>query len=99
MAKPTDASTAPLDGHVADEHGKFGWAAPDEEFSSLSTTRSGRSAPTCTGAGGTSGPAPGGHAVTAGLVDEYHLFVWPVVVGGGRALPPRPGPAPARTAG
>ena len=24
------------------------------------------------------------HAVAAGLVDEYHLFVWPVVVGGGK---------------
>lgn len=29
-----------------------------------------------------------GHAITAGLVDEYHLFVTPVLVGGGkRALP------------
>src|ERR671930_48195 len=30
------------------------------------------------------GPTLGAHAITAGLVDEYHLFVWPVVVGGGR---------------
>ena len=29
------------------------------------------------------GPTLGAHAITAGLVDEYHLFVWPVVVGGG----------------
>jgi dihydrofolate reductase len=30
------------------------------------------------------GPALGAQAITAGLVDEYHLFVWPVVVGGGK---------------
>jgi dihydrofolate reductase len=30
------------------------------------------------------GPALGAHAINAGLVDEYHLFVWPVVVGGGK---------------
>jgi dihydrofolate reductase len=36
------------------------------------------------------GPTLGAHAITAGLVDEYHLFVWPVVVGGGtRFLPNR----------
>jgi dihydrofolate reductase len=28
------------------------------------------------------------HAISAGLVDEYHLFVHPVIVGGGkRSLP------------
>jgi dihydrofolate reductase len=36
------------------------------------------------------GPTLGAHAITAGLVDEVHLFVWPVVVGGGkRFLPDR----------
>ena len=34
------------------------------------------------------GPDLGGHAITAGLVDEYQLFVWPVVVGGGKPLFP-----------
>ena len=34
------------------------------------------------------GPDLGAHAITAGLVDEYHLFVWPVVVGGGKPLLP-----------
>jgi dihydrofolate reductase len=34
------------------------------------------------------GPGLAAHAIQAGLVDEYHLFVNPVVVGGGkRALP------------
>jgi dihydrofolate reductase len=36
------------------------------------------------------GPELGAQAITAGLVDEYQLFVWPVVVGGGkRFLPDR----------
>ncbi len=34
------------------------------------------------------GPALAAHAIRAGLVDEYHLFLTPFVVGGGkRALP------------
>jgi dihydrofolate reductase len=34
------------------------------------------------------GPTLGAHAITAGLVDEYHLLVWPVVVGGGKRFLP-----------
>ena len=34
------------------------------------------------------GPTLGAHAITAGLVDEVHLFVWPVVVGGGKHFLP-----------
>jgi dihydrofolate reductase len=34
------------------------------------------------------GPALAAHAIAAGLVDEYHLFVWPVVVGGGEQFFP-----------
>jgi dihydrofolate reductase len=34
------------------------------------------------------GPDLGAQAITAGLVDEYHLFVWPVVVGGGKPFFP-----------
>jgi dihydrofolate reductase len=34
------------------------------------------------------GPALGAQAITARLVDEYHLFVWPVVVGGGKRFFP-----------
>jgi riboflavin biosynthesis pyrimidine reductase len=34
------------------------------------------------------GPGLAGEAIAAGLVDEYHLFFVPVLVGGGkRALP------------
>ena len=37
---------------------------------------------------GIGGPELAGQAIAAGLVDEYHLFLTPVVVGGGkRALP------------
>jgi dihydrofolate reductase len=34
------------------------------------------------------GPTLAAHAITAGLVDEYHLFIWPVVVGGGKPFLP-----------
>jgi dihydrofolate reductase len=34
------------------------------------------------------GPTLTAHAITAGLVDEVHLFVWPVVVGGGKRFLP-----------
>jgi dihydrofolate reductase len=34
------------------------------------------------------GPDLAAHAIKAGLVDEYHVFITPVVVGGGkRSLP------------
>ena len=29
------------------------------------------------------GPALAAHAIRAGLVDEYHVFVAPIIVGGG----------------
>jgi dihydrofolate reductase len=34
------------------------------------------------------GPDLGAQAITSGLVDEVHLFVWPVVVGGGKHFLP-----------
>jgi dihydrofolate reductase len=34
------------------------------------------------------GPTLGAHAITAGLVDEVHLLVWPVVLGGGKPFFP-----------
>jgi RibD C-terminal domain len=33
------------------------------------------------------GPLSPVHAIRAGLVDEYHLFVAPVIIGGGRSCP------------
>jgi dihydrofolate reductase len=30
------------------------------------------------------GPELAAHAIAAGLVDEYHAVVWPVIVGGGK---------------
>jgi dihydrofolate reductase len=35
MAKPIYSTIASLDGYVADEDGKFGWAEPDEEVHSF----------------------------------------------------------------
>jgi dihydrofolate reductase len=158
MAKLIYASIASLDGYIADEDGKFDWAAPDEEVFSFvndlersvgtylygrrmyelmtvwetdpaaaaqspaarefaeiwqaadkvvysrtletaSTTRTRierdfdpeavRQLKAATGRDLTvGGPALGAHAITAGLVDEYHLFVVPVVVGGGKHFLP-----------
>lgn len=34
------------------------------------------------------GAALAAHAIEAGLVDEYHLFLWPVVTGGGKRFLP-----------
>lgn len=36
-----------------------------------------------------SGPSLAAHAIEAGLVDEYHLFVNPVLVGGGTSYFPQ----------
>jgi len=158
MARLIYAALASLDGYVADEHGKFDWAAPDEEVhrfvnelerpigtylygrrmyevmvywetvetaadqptaahdyaeiwrpadkivysTTLETVSSARTRIERTfepeaieqiKASGTSDISVGGaelagHALRAGLVDDLHLFLNPVVVGGGsRALP------------
>jgi dihydrofolate reductase len=158
MAKLTYTAIASLDGYVADEHGKFGWAEPDEEVHTfinelerpvgthlygrrlyevlvawetvdaqpdqppyildfaqiwqaaekivysrtLETVSSARTRierefdpEAVRELKATSerdllvgGPELAGEAIRAGLVDEYHLFLAPVVVGGGkRSLP------------
>jgi dihydrofolate reductase len=158
MAKLIYATIASLDGYVADEHGNFDWAAPDEEVhafvndlerpigtylygrrmyetmiywetaptsadqppvmrdfaalwqaadkvvysTTLETAPSARTrierafAPEAVRAMKTTaqrditvgGPGLAGQALRAGLVDEVHLFVTPVVVGAGtRSLP------------
>jgi dihydrofolate reductase len=158
MARLIYAAIASLDGYVADEHGKFEWAAPDEEVhrfvnelerpigtylygrrmyevmvywetaettaaeptaahdyveiwraadkivysTTLDTVSSARtrlertfdreaveqikaSASSDISVGG---PELAGHALRAGLVDELHLFLNPVIIGGGNpALP------------
>jgi dihydrofolate reductase len=158
MTKLIYSSIGSLDGYVADEHGNFGWAAPDEEvhafvndlerpvgtylygrrmyrvmvawetpeafadqssvmldyaqiwqaadkivysrtLEAVASTRTRierdfdpdavrqlkESADRNISVGG---PELAAQAIRAGLVDEYHLFVAPVVVGGGtRALP------------
>jgi len=43
---------------------------------------------TATGDMSVAGPNLAAQAIAAGLVDEYHLFVNPVVVGGGNAALP-----------
>ena len=153
MAKLLYVMNASLDGHIADEDGKFDWGVPDEEYYSfindlerpVGTYLYGRRlyelmavwetdpavaaqspgtrefaemwqsadkvvySRTLAAASTTrtrierdfdpeavrqlkaaaerdltvGGPALGAQASTAGLVEEYHLFVWPVVVGGG----------------
>ena len=45
------------------------------------------------------GPGLAASAIRAGLVDEYHLLVTPVVVGGGTSVFPRRGPGRARPGG
>ena len=45
------------------------------------------------------GPDLAAQAIKAGLVDEYYLFVTPIVVGGGKPSPPRQCPRGAPTAG
>jgi dihydrofolate reductase len=158
MARLIYSALASLDGYIEDEHGKFGWAKPDEEVHALmndlerpvgthlygrrlyevmvywqqaelladphavirdfaaiwraadkvvfSTTLESVSTPltrlerdfdadavremkaTAERDVSIGGAALAGQAIRAGLVDEYHLVLAPVVVGGGkRALP------------
>ncbi len=157
MAKLIYSAITSLDGYVADEHGDFDWAAPDEELHALvndlerpigtylygrrmyevmvawetmptageptvirdfaeiwrsadkivysrtlATTSSARTQLERDFDAGAirtmkeradrdlsvGGPGLAAAAIAAGLVDEYHLFLTPVVVGGGtRALP------------
>ena len=95
MAKLIYSAIVSLDGYVADQSGNFDWAAPDEEVHAfvndlerptgtyLYGRRRGHAADLTVG-----GPGLAGQAIRAGLVDDYHLFLTPVVVGGGTpALP------------
>jgi len=158
MAKLVYSAITSLDGYIADEHGNFDWAAPDEEVhafvndlerpvgtylygrrmyevmrywetvstgadepavmrdfaamwraadkvvysKTLETVSSARTRierefdadavrqmkATATRDISVGGPDLAAHAIRAGLVDEWHLFLTPIVVGGGNpALP------------
>ena len=51
MVKLIYSAITSLDGYVADEDGNFDWAEPTRRCTPSSTTSSGQSAPTFTGAG------------------------------------------------
>ena len=51
MAKLIYSAIASLDGYVADEEGKFDWAAPDDQVHSYINDLEGRTAPISTAAG------------------------------------------------
>jgi dihydrofolate reductase len=104
VAKLVYSAITSLDGYVADAGGSFDWAAPDEELHAFVNDLYGRrmyeverdfhpeavrrmkaSAEHDLTVGG---PGLAAAALGAGLVDECHLFLTPVVVGGGtRSLP------------
>lgn len=95
MADLIYSAITSLDGYVGDEEGNFGWADPDEvstartrierEFDPDAVRQMNAAADRDLGIGG---PTLAAEAIAAGLVDELHLFVAPVVVGGGtRSLP------------
>jgi dihydrofolate reductase len=66
-----------LDGYVEDETGAFDWVNPDQVFGFITEL-------VCMG-----GAELAGLALQADLVDECHLFLNPVIGGGGKpAFPP-----------
>ena len=79
MARLIYSAITSLDGYVADEDGNFDWAAPDEEVHTFVNDLQRSSV---------GGPELAAHALKARLVDECHLFVAPIIVGGGTELFP-----------
>jgi dihydrofolate reductase len=93
MARLIYSAIASLDGYVEDEQGTFDWAAPDDEVLAavndlerpIGTYLYGETSVSDISIGGAE---LAGQAITAGLVDECHLFLNPILVGGGKhALP------------
>ena len=80
-----------LDGYIADQDRNFDWAAPDEEVHTfvndlerpVGTYLYGRRMYEVMVAWETAHTLAA-QAIKAGLVDECHLFVTPIVVGGGK---------------
>ena len=101
MAKLIYTAITSLDGYIEDKEGRFDWAVPDAEVHSfldelerpIGTHLYGRPVrgmkENATGDISVSGPDLAQHAFRAGLIDELHLFVFPVVVGGGKSGLPR----------
>jgi dihydrofolate reductase len=70
-----------LDGYIEDEHGGFGWSAPqDEEVPDGVRKLKAKVASDIAVAG----PELAAQAIQAGLVDEFQMRVCPVVIGGGK---------------
>jgi len=86
MAKLVYSAITSLDGYVEDAEGKFDWAEPDErEFDPEAIRQLKATAGADLSVGGA---ALAAEAIEAGLVDEYLVFLVPVLVGGGkRSLP------------
>jgi dihydrofolate reductase len=88
MAKLIDASNMSLDGCTEDERGAFDWAPPDDEVFAFITDLMGSAVDDLKAAARrdllVGGPNLAAQAFKAGLVDECQLFVWPVVLGGGK---------------
>jgi dihydrofolate reductase len=88
MAKLIYSAIASLDGYVEDAHGKFDWAAPDEEVRNFDVDAV-RALKQASESNITIGGAElAGHAIAAGLVDECHLLLVPILVGGGKRVWP-----------
>ena len=91
MGKLVYSFFSSLDGYITDEDGEFAWAEPDEEVHAfvneiereldLAFVRDLKERTERDISLG--GPTLAAEAIRTGLVDEYHVFVVPVIVGGG----------------
>ncbi len=105
MAKLIYTAITSLDGLIEDNEGRFDWAMPDAELHAFlnelerpirthlerefDAEAVRRMKETAAGDVSVSGPDFAQHAFRAGLVDEVHLFVFPVIVGGDKPGLPR----------
>jgi dihydrofolate reductase len=95
MAELIYSAISSLDGYIEDKRGKFDWAEPDDEVHrfvnelerAAGTYRYGRRMYQ-TMAGWEVDPSFAAHAFKAGLVDQCHIFLAPIIVrGGNQCLP------------
>jgi len=68
MSKLIYITHASLDGYIEDQTGAFDWSNPDQLFDFITI----------------GGAELAGLALESDLVDECHLFLHPVIVGGGK---------------